>query len=113
MLLLLAQDLQLEEELLLLQEPGIRGVHGGLAGVVLLVWGNVLVVLELLHPGFGLFALLAAALLRGGLLLTLLLKGGKARLRRGALPADTITLKGWKLKPLLSPELGLVLKVEW
>lgn len=76
MLLLLAQDLQLEEELLLLQEPSVRRVHGGLAGIVLLVWGDVLVVLELLHPGFGFFALLAAALLRGGLLLTLLLKGG-------------------------------------
>lgn len=33
-------------------------------------------VLELLHPGFGLFALLTAALLRGRLLLALLLRGG-------------------------------------
>lgn len=72
LLLLLAEDLQLEEELLLLQEPSVRGVHGRFAGLVLLVWGNVLVVLELFHPGFGLFALLAAAFLRGGLLLTLL-----------------------------------------
>lgn len=72
MLLLLAEDLQLEKELLLLQEACIRRVHGGFAGLVLLVWGNVLVVLELLHPGFGLFTLLAAALFCGSLLLTLL-----------------------------------------
>lgn len=63
MLLLLAEDLQLQEELLLLQEPSIRRVHGDFAGLVLLVRWNVLVVLELLHPGFGLFAFLAAALL--------------------------------------------------
>lgn len=41
---------------------------------MLLVWGNVLVVLELLYPGLGLFALLAAALLCWSLLLTLLLE---------------------------------------
>lgn len=74
MLLLLAEDLQLEKELLLLQEPCVRRVHGGFAGLVLLVWGNVLVVLEFLHPGLGLFTFLAAALLCGSLLLTLLFK---------------------------------------
>lgn len=72
MLLLLAEDLQLEKELLLLQEPRVRRVHGGFVGLVLLVWGNVLVVLELLHPGLRLFTLLATALLCGSLLLTLL-----------------------------------------
>lgn len=74
MLLLLAEDLQLEKELLLLQEPSVRRVHGGFVGIVLLVWGDVLVVLELLHPGFGLFTLLAAALLCWSLLLTLLFR---------------------------------------
>lgn len=74
MLLLLAEDLQLEEELLLLQEACVARVHGGFAGLVLLVWGDVLVVLELLHPGLRLFTLLATALLRGSLLLTLLVK---------------------------------------
>lgn len=63
MLLLLADNLQLEEELLLLQEPSVRRVHGGFTGLMLLVWRDVLVVLELLHPGFGFFAFLAAALL--------------------------------------------------
>lgn len=63
MLLLLAEDLQLEEELLLLQEPSIRRVHGGFTCLVLLVRRNVLVILELLHSGFGLFAFLATALL--------------------------------------------------
>lgn len=74
MLLLLAEDLQLEKELLLLQEPRVGRVHGGFVGLVLLVWGNVLVVLELLHPGLRLFTLLATALLCGSLLLTLLVK---------------------------------------
>lgn len=72
LLLLLTEDLQLEEQLLLLQEPSIRGVHWCLGRLLLLVRRNILVVLELLHPGLRLFPLLAAALL-GGLLLALLL----------------------------------------
>lgn len=72
LLLLLADDLQPQEELLLLQEAGVRRVHGRLAGLLLLVRGDVLVVLELLHPRLRLFALLTAALLRRRLLLALL-----------------------------------------
>lgn len=58
-LLLLAQDLQLQEELLLLQQAGVVGVHLWLALLTLLVRRNVLVVLEFLHPGLGVFALFA------------------------------------------------------
>lgn len=53
-LLLLVEDLQLEEELLLLEELRIGRVHLGRAlFVCLLVWRDVLVVLQLLHlhPG--------------------------------------------------------------
>ena len=60
MLLLLAQDLQLQEELLLLEQPGVVGVHLRLIPLPLLIWWNVLVVLQLLHPGLGIFALFAA-----------------------------------------------------
>lgn len=72
MLLLLAQDLQLEEQLLLLQQSSIRGVHQSFTGLLLLVRRNILVVLELFHPWLGLFALLTAALLCRCLLLALL-----------------------------------------
>ena len=58
-LVLLAQDLQLQEELLLLEQPGVVGVHLRLIPLPLLIWRNVLVVLQLLHPGLGVFALFA------------------------------------------------------
>ena len=60
LLLLLVEDLQLQEELLLLQDLGIGGVHGGRPLVLLLVRGDVLVVLELLHLWLQLLGLLAA-----------------------------------------------------
>ena len=72
LLLLLTDDLQLQEELLLLEEPGVGRVHGLLAGLLLLVRGNVLVVLELLDARLGLLALLAAALVPWHLGLALL-----------------------------------------
>lgn len=59
-LLLLAEDLQLQEELLLLEQPGVVGVHVRLTPLPLLIWRDVLVVLQLLHPGLGVFALFAA-----------------------------------------------------
>lgn len=62
LLLLLAQDLQLQEELLLLEQARVVGVQRRLALLAFLVWWNVLVVLQLLHPGFGVFALFAAVL---------------------------------------------------
>lgn len=58
-LLLLAQDLELQEQLLLLEQAGVVGVHLGLALLPLLIGRDVLVVLELLHPRLGIFALLA------------------------------------------------------
>lgn len=61
LLLLLAQDLQLEELLLLLQEAGVGRVHRHFIELLFLVWRNVLMVLQLFHPRFGLLALLAAA----------------------------------------------------
>lgn len=59
---LLAEDLQLQEELLLLQQTGVGRVHGwgGLLG--LLVWRNVLMVLQLLHLGLHIFGLLVSVL---------------------------------------------------
>lgn len=58
-LLLLAQDLELQEQLLLLEQPGVVGVHLRLVLLPFLIWWNVLVVLELLYPGLGVFALFA------------------------------------------------------
>lgn len=73
LLLLLVEDLELEEELLLLQDLGIGGVHGGRPLVLLLVRGDVLVILELLHLWFQLLGFLAALrLLTGRLGLALL-----------------------------------------
>jgi len=43
-LLLLLQDLKLQELLLLLQETGIRRVHQHVVELLLLVWGDVLVI---------------------------------------------------------------------
>lgn len=43
--LLLAEDLELQELLLLLQEACVRRVHRYLVGLLLLVWRDVLVVL--------------------------------------------------------------------
>lgn len=59
---LLAQYLQLQEELLLLQESGVGRVHGRRRLLCLLVWRNVLVVLELLHLGLHIFGLLVSVL---------------------------------------------------
>lgn len=58
-LLLLAQDLELQELLLLLQETSIRGVHLHFIVLLLLVRGNILMVLQFFHPRPGLFAFLA------------------------------------------------------
>lgn len=46
---LLAENLQLQKELLLLEKTGIGGVHGRWRFLCLLVRGNVLVILKLLH----------------------------------------------------------------
>ena len=59
---LLAEDLQLQEELLLLEESGVGRVHGRRGLLCLLVWRNVLVVLELLHFGLHIFGLLVSVL---------------------------------------------------
>lgn len=61
LLLLLAQDLKVEELLLLLQETGVRRVHWHFTELLLLVGGNILMILQLFHPRLGLFALFAAA----------------------------------------------------
>lgn len=61
-LLLLTEDLQLQEELLLLEQPGVVGVHGRLALLPLLIWRDVLVVLQLLYPGLRVLALFATVL---------------------------------------------------
>ena len=67
LLLLLVQDLELQELLLLLQETHVGRVQGRfVAGVLLLVGGHVLVVLELLHSRLGVFVALFAPVLRGG-----------------------------------------------
>lgn len=55
---LLAEDLELQEELLLLEESGVGRVHGRRRLLSLLIWRNVLVVLELLHLGLHIFGLL-------------------------------------------------------
>jgi len=57
LLLLLVQDLELQDLLLLLQEAPVGRVQGSpVAGLLLLVGGDVLVVLQLLHAGLGVFA---------------------------------------------------------
>lgn len=63
-LLLLAQDLELQELLLLLQETSIRGVHLHFAELLLLVRGNILMVLQFFHPRPGLSTLFAAGFVR-------------------------------------------------
>lgn len=57
LLLLLAEDLQLKEELLLLEEAGVGGVHGRRRFLCLLVGRNVLVVLQFFHLRFDVFGL--------------------------------------------------------
>lgn len=59
---LLAEDLQLQEELLLLEESGVGRVHGRRGLLCLLVRRNVLVVLELLHLWLHIFGLLVTVL---------------------------------------------------
>ena len=61
-LLLLAEDLQLQEELLLLEQPGVGRVHGRRGLLRLLVRGDVLVVFELLHLWLGVLGLFVAVL---------------------------------------------------
>lgn len=61
-MLLLAEDLQLQEELLLLEEPGVCRVHGWGGLLCLLVRRNILVILELLHFWLHIFGLLVAIL---------------------------------------------------
>ena len=61
-LLLLAEDLELQEQLLLLEQPGVSRVHGGRRLLRLLVRRDILVVLELLHLGLGVFGLFVAVL---------------------------------------------------
>lgn len=69
LVLLLAEDLQLQEKLLLLQEPGISRVHGRWRLLRLLVRWDVLVVLQLLYFRLDVFRLLVAILVgRFGLL---------------------------------------------
>lgn len=62
LLLLLAEDLELQKELLLLEESGIRRIHGWRGLLSLLVWRNVLVILQLLHLGLGVFGLFLTVL---------------------------------------------------
>lgn len=63
LMFLLAEDLQLKEELLLLKQPSVGGVHGWRRRFFcLLVWWDILVVLELLHFGFDIFGLFVAVL---------------------------------------------------
>lgn len=62
LLLLLAEDLQLQEQLLLLQQPRVGRVHGRRRLLRLLVRGDVLVVFELLHLWLGVLGLLVAIL---------------------------------------------------
>lgn len=62
LLLLLAEDLELQEELLLLEQSGICRIHGWRGLLCFLVWRDVLVVLELLHFGLGVFGLFVTVL---------------------------------------------------
>lgn len=59
---LLAQDLQLQEKLLLLKEAGVRRVHGRRGLLCLLIGRNVLVVLELLHLWLHIFGFFVSVL---------------------------------------------------
>lgn len=61
-LLLLTEDLQLQEELLLLEQPGVGGIHGRRGLLGLLVRGDVLVIFELLHLWLGVLGLFVAVL---------------------------------------------------
>lgn len=65
-------------------------------------------VLELLHPGFRLFTLLATALLCGSLLLTLLVNEEHTFMLKNVMKNLHFEMK---LRLLPSPELGLVLKM--
>lgn len=60
--LLLAEDLQLQEELLLLEQAGVGRVHGRRGLLGLLVRRNVLMVLQLLHLRLHIFGLLVTVL---------------------------------------------------
>lgn len=59
---LLAENLQLQEELLLLEESGVGRIHGWRGLLCLLVWRNVLVVLELFDFRLHIFGLLVTVL---------------------------------------------------
>ncbi|TNN81577.1 hypothetical protein EYF80_008022 [Liparis tanakae] len=59
---LLAEDLQLQEQLLLLEESGVGRVHGRRRLLGLLVRRDVLVVLELLHLRLHIFGLFVPVL---------------------------------------------------
>lgn len=59
---LLAKDLKLQEELLLMEQSGIGRVHGRRGLLCFLVWRNVLMVLELFNFWFHIFSLLMAVL---------------------------------------------------
>lgn len=61
-LLLLTEDLQLQEQLLLLEQPGVGGIHGRRGLLGLLVRGDVLVIFELLHLWLGFLGLFVAVL---------------------------------------------------
>lgn len=61
-LLLLTEDLQLQEQLLLLEQPGVGGIHGRRGLLGLLVRGDVLVIFELLHLWLGVLGLFVAVL---------------------------------------------------
>lgn len=59
---LLAEDLELQKKLLLMEQSGVGGVHGRRGLLCFLVWRNVLVVLELFNFGFHIFGLFMAVL---------------------------------------------------
>lgn len=61
-MLLLAEDLELQEKLLLVEQSGVGRVHGRRGLLCFLVWRNVLVVLELFNFWFHIFGLLLAVL---------------------------------------------------
>lgn len=62
LLLLLAEDLELQEQLLLLEQPGVGRVHGRRGLLCLLVRGDVLVIFELLHLWLGVLGFFVAVL---------------------------------------------------
>lgn len=65
LLLLLAEDLELQELLLLLQQAGVSRVHRCFIDLPLLVRRNVLMILQLFHSWLCLFGLCAAAFIAG------------------------------------------------